>query len=293
MRMPKAAALLRRSSASTGSPTCTGPPTNSETMPTYEMNARSWVSAQTPVRPFHTSARMPPSGLGGWKSVWMRMRYSDTSEKMKLTASTLKARPMPPASANRASWLVWMLAATSRPARTGPTIIATWRMPMIMPLAACRCSFSTSCGRMELPAGYTNAVDRPTPREMAYTSHIWTAPVTTSTASAATKAAFQAREMRRMRRGELRSTTAPPTNMKTARGTACSNKVRPTAAGSWVSLSTSQGSATRVKVSPMAEMLLPENSSMKSRLENTEVFGAGTDMAADLYIGVRIMPQPA
>src|SRR5579859_6748213 len=105
---------------------------------------------------------------------------------------------------------------------------------------------------------------------MTYTSHIWTEPVTTNTASAATKAAFQAREMSRMRLGELLSTTAPPTNMKAARGSACSSKVKPTAAGSWLILSTSQGRATRVKVSPMAERLLPENSQRKSRFLKTE-----------------------
>src|SRR5215469_3037590 len=131
------------------------------------------------------------------------------------------------------------------------------------------------------------------PREMTYTSHIWIAPMTTSTASAATKTAFHVREMRRIRRGELRSTTAPPTNMNSARGRACNNRVKPTAAGSWVSFSTSQGSATRVKVSPTAEMLLPEKSSRKSLLENTEVLGAGAgvDMAVTLYIGMRMMPQ--
>src|SRR5579859_1738336 len=141
---------------------------------------------------------------------------------------------------------------------------------------------------MAVPAGYTKAVEMPTPRDTKYTSHIWMEPVTTRMASSAMNTAFTARETSSTRRGDMRSTTAPPMSMNTARGSDMAASTRPSAAGLPVSFSTSQGKATRVNWSPKAEMVLPKNSSLKSRLANTEGFLSAMATRLSIYMYVRI-----
>ena len=58
--------------------------------------------------------------------------------------------------------------------------------------------------------------------------------------------ALMARAPSNTRRGDMRSTTAPPASMNTARGNAITASTRPSAAESLVSFSTSHGSATSV-----------------------------------------------
>ncbi len=114
-------------------------------------------------------------------------------------------------------------------------------------------------------------MDSPMPRARTYTSHIWMAPANTKAARMAMSIAFTAREFSSTLRGDMRSTTAPPTSTNTASGRAMSASTNPSCCGSPVSFSTSQGRANNVNWSPRIEIELPMNSRRKSRLANSEV----------------------
>ncbi len=70
-------------------------------------------------------------------------------------------------------------------------------------------------------------------------------------------------------RGEMRSVMAPPSSMNTALGMPSSAKTMPSANGSPVSLSTSQGVAMKANWSPRMEVVAPEKSRRKSRMDMT------------------------
>src|SRR5690242_946026 len=114
------------------------------------------------------------------------------------------------------------------------------------------------------------------PSASAYTHGMLIAPASTIAASAATITALAPRASSSTARAEKWSTTAPPISMNTARGTAMVASTRPSAPGSPVSLSTSQGRATRVNWSPNIDTVLPPNSRRKLVLRES----AGCDMGS-------------
>src|SRR6185437_1769410 len=131
----------------------------------------------------------------------------------------------------------------------------------------------------------------PMPSASRYTIHIWMLPVSTSVASTTMHAALTARAPRSTRRGDMRSTTAPPTSMNAARGKAITASTMPSAAGSPVSFNTSHGNATSVNWSPNAEIELPPNSRLKSRLAKRDLrAGAGAAGEAVFMVVPARMP---
>src|SRR6185312_12554636 len=104
------------------------------------------------------------------------------------------------------------------------------------------------------------------------------APAKTSSVSTPISTALIARAHSSTRRGDSRSTTAPPISMKAARGSAIAASTRPSAAGLPVSVITCHEKATSVNWSPSAEIALPANSRRKSRWASGEAWGVVEDM---------------
>src|SRR5690348_8768486 len=232
-------------------------------------------------------ANTPLLFLGGWKSPWMRISASDANENTKLAASIANAVPRQLASGNDcADGGRCAPGAMTNPDSAGPPIMLSWRLPMNSALAARNCCGCTNCGRIAEPAGYANAVDKPMPSASRYTIHIWTAPASTSTARITMHAALAVRAPSNTRRGDIRSTTAPPISMKAARGNAITASTMPSAAGLPVSFSTSQGSATSVNWSPNADTELPPNSRLKLRLVKSDWRAGGGAASEAVFMDV-------
>ena len=194
-----------------------------------------------------------------------RMIHRVTAETAKLAASSPNARPIPSSDLEKRPIRI--------PAIVGPIKPTSWVTPIMTELPACRsCSF-TSIGTILFSAGMANPATRPNPRPKAYNIHIWTVPVKITTAINAVNTKRIASEISMITRGEMRSVIAPPKSMKMARGMPSSARTIPSASGSPVSLSTSQGVAINANWSPSMEVVAPENKSRKSRNENTAAMG--------------------
>ncbi len=117
---------------------------------------------------FHTIARPAPterstdcgaSVFGGAAKV--RTLDKVHAETRKLTQSKPNANASPRASATMPSPPLLPLRASRPAAISGPTSMVSWRSPIIMPLAAWKCSGAIACGIIDVPDGMPKACARP------------------------------------------------------------------------------------------------------------------------------------
>ena len=220
-----------------------------------------WVSdVRTDGRATSVAVGIPAAGSGRLAVAPERTSHSATAATANEAASMAKAAPTP-------------MIATANPASAGPTVLTSCPVPCSIALAAARRAAGTRRGTSVLMAGRKTASTVPNRTPTSARCQTWIRAPITSPAMIVVRIARRTFDARARSRGDTRSESTPPSNMKTPRGMAAATRIAPSAKPEPVSPRTSHDRATMWNWSPSSDTLSPIQTNRKSRIASGATSG--------------------